>query len=56
MSEDLVEKFVQITVLLSLSAIAACVKDRIFLYATEVLTLGLIWENFHDAIKEGDGD
>ena len=24
-------------------------------YAKEVLSLGLLWECFHDAIKEGDG-
>ena len=30
--------------------------DRVHLYATEVLTLGLIWHAFHDAIHEGDGD
>ena len=30
--------------------------DRINMYATEVLTLGLLWHSFHDAIKEGDGD
>ena len=56
MSEAIVKKFVQIGVPLPTSANAASVKDRVFLYATEVLTLGLIWENFHDANKEGDGD
>ena len=58
MSEAIVKKFVQIGVHLptSTSANATSVKDRVFLYATEVLTLGLIWENFHDANKEGDGD
>ena len=31
-------------------------KDGVHLYATEVLTLGLLWHYFHDAIREGDGD
>ena len=31
-------------------------KDEVFLYASEVLSLGLIWHGFHDAIKEGDGE
>jgi len=31
-------------------------KDQVFLYATEVVTLGLLWMNFHDATREGDGD
>jgi len=30
--------------------------DRVHPYAREVLTLGLIWLGFNDAIKEGDGD
>jgi len=30
--------------------------DGICLYAREVLSLGLIWLEFHDAVKEGDGN
>ncbi len=30
--------------------------DRVHLYAVEVLSLGLLWHGFHDAIREGDGD
>ena len=56
LSKAVVEKFVQITVPLPSSPKVAKVKDKIYLYATEVLTLGLIWENFHDATREGDGD
>ena len=56
LSQAVVKKFVQIAVPLPSSANAPKVKDTVFLYATEVLALGLIWENFHDAIKEGDGD
>jgi len=29
--------------------------DKCFLYATETLTLGLIWLAFNDAVAEGDG-
>lgn len=25
-------------------------------YATDVITLGLLWHGFHDSVKEGDGD
>ena len=32
------------------------IDDKVHLYATEVISLGLIWNGFHDAIKEGDGD
>jgi len=30
--------------------------DGIYVYGKEVLTLGLLWFGFNDAIKEGDGD
>ena len=30
--------------------------DLVCSYANEVMTLGLIWLNFYDAVKEGDGD
>lgn len=30
--------------------------DGVYLYATELLSLGLLWHGFHDAIKEGDGE
>ena len=30
--------------------------DGIHVYATEVLSLCLIWHGFHDAIREGDGE
>lgn len=31
-------------------------RDRVMQYASEVITLGLIWMGYHDAICEGDGD
>ena len=31
-------------------------KDQIYLYACEIITLGLFWKNYHDACKEGDGE
>ena len=30
--------------------------DRVYVYATELLSLGLLWHEFHDSIREGDGD
>ena len=30
--------------------------DSVYLYAADVLSLGLIWHGYHDAIREGDGD
>lgn len=31
-------------------------EDEVYLYATEVLSLSLIWHGFHDAVKEADGE
>ena len=30
--------------------------DDVNLFATELLSLGLLWHGFHDAVKEGNGD
>jgi len=30
--------------------------DKIRMYAMKVVTMGLLWHNFRDSIKEGDGD
>ena len=32
------------------------VHDKVHVYAMELLTLGLLWHDFHDSSKEGDGD
>ena len=31
-------------------------EDGVYVYATELLSLGLLWHGFHDSIREGDGD
>lgn len=31
-------------------------KDKVYVYATELLTLGLLWHEFHNSIREGDGN
>ena len=31
-------------------------EDQVYMYATELLSLALIWHGFHDSIREGDGD
>ena len=30
--------------------------DGVYMYATDLLTLAVLWHGFHDSIKEGDGD
>ena len=31
-------------------------KDEVFLYACDVITLGLVWKAYYDACREGDGE
>ena len=52
LAEEIVAKFVDIEIPSRLQPS----NDGIYDYACEVLTLLLIWHNFHDAIKEGDGN
>ena len=58
LSKTIVENYITITLPSSSANKPPSVKclDKINMYATEVLTLGLLWHSFHDAIKEGDGD
>ena len=32
------------------------INDGTYNYATDLLTMLLVWHGFHDAVKEGDGD
>lgn len=54
----IVESYIKIILPSSLADKVSSTKccDRVNMYATEVITLGLLWHNFHDAIKEGDGE
>ena len=56
LSQAIVDKFVQTVLPSPQSATTKKPKDCVFLYATEVVTLGLLWMNFHDATREGDGN
>ena len=38
------------------SGVSAAQADGIQAYSKEVITLGLIWLGYYDAVKEGDGD
>lgn len=54
--EDLAKLIVSNYVNLPFSEDHPASADRIYLYATEVLTLTLFWHGFHDATCEGDGE
>jgi len=62
LSEAVVNKFVKIVLPVPDSTTRnsltkqTTTKDQVFLYSTEVVSLGLLWMNFHDATREGDGD
>ena len=30
--------------------------DLVHVYACEIVSLGLLWHSYHDAVKEGDGE
>lgn len=36
--------------------VPTCDADGVYLYATELLSLGLLWHGYHDSSKEADGD
>ena len=51
MAREIIIKFVQFDPNVKIS-----IGDKMHLYSLQVLTLGLVWHGFNDAIKEGDGD
>uniref|UniRef100_A0A1X7TRY5 DUF6589 domain-containing protein n=2 Tax=Amphimedon queenslandica TaxID=400682 RepID=A0A1X7TRY5_AMPQE len=48
---NIIEKYIDIGDNGSMS----CEEDAVLSYGCELLTLGLVWWNYYDAIKEGDG-
>jgi L1 cell adhesion molecule like protein len=55
---DLAERIIKVFVSIYVdkpSSLHACCTNNVLLYSSEVLSLGLLWHNFHDAIREGDG-
>ena len=53
-AKEVVKKFVNVQ--LSSQIPVANFNDMSYNYATNLLTLGLLWYGYHDAIKEGDGN
>ena len=53
-AKKIVEQFVKVQ-LSSQVPVINC-NDMSYNYATNLLTLGLVWHGYHDAIKEGDGN
>ena len=55
-AKALVEKFVKISLSSDEPNSSAPCYDFVQAYATDFLTIGLLWHGFHDAIREGDGN
>ena len=51
LAEEIVDRFVDIHIESGASS-----GDSVHEYAHDMLTLLMIWHNFHDSVKEGDGD
>lgn len=54
LAKVIVDKFVKLPDS-SNTATSDCT-DGVLAYATEVISLGLLWHGFHDAVKEADGE
>ena len=55
LADKLLEKFLWATIpCINFERIQT--NDSVYLYATDLLTVGLIWHSFHDAIREGNDD
>ena len=54
LAKSIVNKFIRLPNMTD-TPVAEC-DDGVYVYATELLSLSLLWHGFHDAIKEADGD
>ena len=54
LAKSIVDSFVRLPNMTDVPS-AEC-DDGVYVYATELLSLSLLWHGFHDAIKEADGD
>jgi len=55
-AESIVNKFVNISIPTSGDSSSVTSVDSVYAYATDFLTMALLWHGFHDAIKMGDGN
>ena len=55
LAKSIVDRYVCITIPSS-TDVQLQVDDKVCSYAKELLTMGLLWFNFYDSIKEGDGE
>ena len=52
---DLAERIIERYVWVLSQPLNVDTTDQILIYSTEVISLGLLWDNYHDTVREGDG-
>ena len=55
-SKEIVKQYIDINVPSASENASVKYKDKVYLYAIELMTLGMLWHNFYDSIKEADGN
>lgn len=55
LADEVLEKFLRV-IIPGVDFEGMQTNDGVYLYATDLLYLGLIWHGYYDAIREGDGD
>ena len=55
LADEVLSKFLRITIP-GVDFKGTQTNDGVYLYATDLLSIGLIWHGFYDAIREGDGE
>ena len=55
-AKSIVRKWIKITVSTDKPSVPPNCKGTDYGYAVDLMSLGLLWHGFHDAVREGDGD
>ena len=55
-AKKVVSQFIKITISGQDEDSQVHINDGAYNYATDLLTMLLVWHGFHDSVKEGDGD
>ena len=56
LSKQIVEQYISIEVPSAGEPVSVKHKDKVHRYAVELMTLGMLWHNFYDSVKEADGN
>ena len=56
LSKQIVEQYISIEVPSAGEPVSVKHKDKVHRYAVQLMTLGMLWHNFYDSVKEADGN